>query len=132
MDYVLILMFQAFGVFFRCGQIIAGYRKTYPQLERKQVLNTLWNEDYNTLVVSAGIAALHACVHYAAAYLGIDEALDGTSFTVWGIVIQAVTVYLALSFALAIVIGYKGQDLIYKWLGSAADKLDKEVTTKLQ
>lgn len=88
-----------------------------------------FKEDWNVMVMSLVVLLTDLAVHYVVSLLGIDWtqkfALFGVNLT-WG------SVYLLFSVAIAIILGYKGQDLIYKWLGTAADKLDKEVTDKIQ
>ena len=101
-------------------------------MERKHVLNTLWNEDYNTLIMSFGVLWFHLATHYVISYLGGHDVMKGWDVEINSFKIQFFTVYLLGSFGGAAVLGWKGQDLFYKWLGSAADKLDKEITEKLQ
>lgn len=128
MDYVLIIIFQALGVFFKAGQQIAILKNKYPGLTGKQTVDTYWKEDWNTLIMSGGVLGFNLAVHYVVAMLDIDWS---QKFELFGISTTWSSIYLLFSVGIAITLGYKGQDLIYKWLGTAAEKLDKEVSSKL-
>jgi len=129
MDYVLIVIFQALGVFFKAGQQVAALKKLHPELSGKQVIDTYWKEDWNTLIMSIGVLFTDLAVHYVVSMLDIDWT---QTFDLLGVVTTWSSVYLVFSVGIAITLGYKGQDLIYKWLGTASDKLDKAVSDKLQ
>lgn len=128
MDYVLIIIFQFLGITYKVGQQVAALKKTHPESTGKQVMNTYWNEDWNTLAMSFIVLCTDLAVHYVIEKLGIDWS---KSFDLLGITTTWASVYLIFSVGIAIILGYKGQDLIYKWLGSAADRLDKEVSNKI-
>lgn len=129
MDYVLIIIFQVLGFGFKCGQQITLLRKKYPQKSPKEVNNAFWFEDWNTFIMSGVVLGTDLATHYVISKLGIDWS---QTFTLLGVLLTWEAVYLVFSVGIAIVLGYKGQDLIYKWLGSAADRLDKEVSSKIE
>jgi hypothetical protein len=129
MDYILIIIFQVLGVMYRAGKQVGELKKKYPQADRKHVTDLYFKEDWNVLAMSVVVLLTDLAVHYVVSMLGINWTqkfeLLGVNLT-WG------AVYLLFSAGIAIVLGYKGQDLIYKWLGTAADRLDKEVSQKIQ
>jgi len=128
MDYILIIIFQAIGVAFKVGQQVNVLKKLHPERTGKEIMNTYWNEDWNTLIMSWVVLCTNLAVHYVVSLLGIDFKKD---FTILSLELSYGSVYLLGSVVVASVLGYKGQDLLYKWLGSAADRLDKEVSEKI-
>jgi len=129
MDYVLIIIFQALGVMYRAGKQVGELKKEHPESDMKHITDLFFKEDWNVLVMSFVVLLTYLAVHYVVSFLEIDWTKKLAFF---GIDLTLGSVYLLISVGIAIVLGYKGQDLIYKWLGTAADKLDKEVSDKLQ
>lgn len=131
MDYVLIIMLQFLGVCYRVGETIAQLKKTYPTETKGKIFDIFFKEDWNTLFMSAVVLATDLIFHYIVSKFSINWEI--IIWQPWGVVdITIGTLYGILSYLIAIVLGYKGQDLIYKWLGTAATRLDKEVTDKIQ
>jgi hypothetical protein len=118
MEYILIAIFEIIGVGLHVAQKIALFRKAHPQHKFKEVFEGFWAEDWNTLLVSALVLFLNLFGHYAV----INYAPGDFTSHPW---------YDMGSFGLALVLGYGGQRLIYKYLGTAENFLDKKVTEKL-
>ena len=117
MDYLLIIALQFIGVSLRSMQTIAGLRMKYPQSNMSTILNSFLYEDWNTLFVSGLVIILNLIVHYILSVTKLDFTNN--------------PYYMLISYGVALVLGYAGQVLVYKWLGTAATRLDKEVTDKL-
>lgn len=129
MEYPLIIIFQLLGVLFRCGKTVAELKKSHPEKTRKEIINILSVEDWNTVVMSLVVMGFDLALHWSIHVAGIS--FDHGDFQIWGMVITHYAIYIFGTVALASILGYKGQELIYKWLGSAADRLDKEVSEKI-
>ena len=134
MDYVLIIIFEAIGMAFKIGQQIALLKKEHPERSKKEIINTYSNEDWNVLFMSFVVLCFNLAAFYVIySRLGIDwtRAWDVTVFGI-AINLKLEALMVLFSVGIAVLFGYKGQDLLYKWFGSAADKLDKAVSEKLK
>jgi hypothetical protein len=117
MEYILISLFQIFGVLFHAGQKINDLDKRYPEKSKKQIIGVFWDEDWNTLFFSAVVLAFTLAVHlsiniYAPSVLLLSWL--GIPFMIW-----------ALGFST--LLGYAGQRIIYKFLGTAENALNKKI-----
>lgn len=117
MEYALIIILQLIGIGFHVMQKISGLGSANPQKQRKEILAIFMQEDWDTLLISGLIIALNIVAHYI---------LHNYAPSI--VQMQNFELYM---FGLALVLGYAGQNLIYKWLGSAQTFLDKKVTDKL-
>ena len=131
MDYLIIFFFQIFGILFHVGQKIAIIRKNNPILKVKEVVSVFWHEDWNTLGVSAVVLFFDLFVHFVVDYVdpGFYEKIVSIPLIfniVW------ITKYLTLSFIFALVLGYGGQWLIYRYLGTAVKAAEKFADDKLK
>lgn len=123
MVYALIFLFQGLGIFFHVMQKVVSIgdkfpRDQFPEYTIQRIFYIFWSEDWDTLTISAGILVLDEAVHFVVFdYLHIPLPID------W---------YWQIGpFGLALVLGYAGQRLIYKWFGTAEQFLDKQVSNKL-
>lgn len=118
MEYLLVTIFQLLGIGFNVIQKIIALGETYPQLSQREVVSSFFKSDWDTLILSGLILALDLCAHFVFNYYQLP-------LIHW-------EYYVLVSFGVALVLGYAGQRMIYKYLGSAEKFLDKKVTDKLQ
>lgn len=90
-----------------------------PAMRKNEVIGAFLSEDWDTLFVSALIVALDLLIHFV-----VDE--------YYHFIFAEHQWYIAASFGIALVFGYAGQRMIYKYLGSAERYLDKKVEDKLK
>jgi hypothetical protein len=117
MEYLLILLLQLIGIGFHVMQKVSTLGNLFPDKPRNAIFGIFMQEDWDTLMISALILALNEIAHYI--------------LHVYAITISSYQYFDLISFGVALVLGYAGQNLVYKWLGSARDFLDKKVTDKL-
>lgn len=112
LSYLFIFAFQLLGMLFNVMQHIGQLRKAYPSHKPGELVAVFWQEDWNTMAVSVAVVATQLLVHVVL-FVYYPEITKGNYFY-------------AISFALAIVLGYAGQNLVYKFLGTAANKLEEK------
>ena len=117
MEYLLIFILQLLGIGFHVMQKVISIGDKHPDKNRSQIFSAFLYEDWDTLMVSALIISLHLVSHY------IVE-----NYTT----IREINNYHLYSFGLALLLGYAGQRIIYKYLGSAEEFLNKKVGDKLK
>lgn len=111
MEYLLIFILQLLGIGFHVMQKVIKIGDTHRELSRKQVFNAFFDEDWDTLIVSGLVLIVNLVAHYIIdAYTPEFRA--------------SVNYYALYAFAIAFILGYSGQRLAYKWLGSAEKKLE--------
>lgn len=115
MEYLLIILLQLIGIGFHVMQKVISIGDNHPEKTRRQIFDVFFKEDWDTLFVSALVLITHLVAHYI-----IDTYTPDFR--------NSVNYYVLYAFGSALVLGYAGQRLIYKWLGSAEKKLE---TTKL-
>jgi ABC-type spermidine/putrescine transport system permease subunit I len=122
-EYFLLIALQLLGVGFHVMQKVISLSNAHPDNEIKDVFVAFWKADWDTVFVSGLVLLFTIIVHYIVAKYaqGITSKFDN---------------YLLFSFALSLTMGYAGQKLIYKYLGTAekyldkkADDLDKKIDT---
>jgi len=118
MEYLLIFILQLIGVGFHVMQKIILLGDKHPDKNRSQVFSAFLYEDWDTLVVSSLVVATHLIAHYIVENY-TDLSLTSEKYILW-------------SFGIALILGYAGQRLAYKFLGSAENFLDKKVNDKLK
>jgi ABC-type Fe3+ transport system permease subunit len=117
MEYALIIILQLLGIGFHVGQKVHELDKKFENDTLQQVFNQFWNSDRVTVFISGLVLLLNLVVHYI-----IEEYAAG---------IRSIENYDLYSFGVALVLGYAGQRLIYKYLGKAEEVLNKKVEEKL-
>lgn len=122
MDYIFIFGLQLFGILFHVGQTIIKLDQDYKEKSIREIFNLFFDNEWASLGVSAIIMTFDLFVHSIIDYY--DMPITGSSFTIPGT--QITVGYLAISFMLALVFGYGGQRLAYKYLGKASDYLSKK------
>lgn len=117
MEYALIFILQAIGISLSVTQKVTLLDKQFPDFNKKQIFAVFLDEDWTTLLGSAIVLILNIVTHYI-----VDN------YTTYHDTFENYDLY---SFAIALILGYAGQRLIYKWLGSAEKALDKKVSDKI-
>lgn len=121
MEYLIISAFQLLGVFFHVGQKVKAISDSTPDETESfgSVMSLFWKSDYLTVILSAGILALHILIHFVVEVYAASLR-------------ESIPYYILWSFAIALIMGYAGQRLIYGWLGKGEKLLDQKVNSKLQ
>ena len=109
MIYILTVALFMLGVGYHVTRQIDILKKKYPECKPGDVLDTFIREDWNTLIRSF----LVLCTFEIFIFLKETKAVQMAAW--WDR-------YL-VDYALALVLGYAGQRLIYKYLGTAENKL---------
>jgi hypothetical protein len=84
-----------------------------PTKTQKDVIKTFWHEDWDTLTVSGIVLFLNIVVHFIMHTYAEHIIIQNQNYHLW-------------SFGIALTLGYAGQRLIYKYLGSAEKFLDSK------
>lgn len=112
MEYALIVLLQLIGIGLHVMQKVIALGDQNKSMERKEIFATFWHEDWDTLFVSGLVLVLNLAAHY------IIEA--------YTILPKEIGNYPLYAFGIALVLGYAGQRLIYKYLGTAEAALAKK------
>ena len=122
LEYVFILMAQILGILFHVGQKIITLDKENPDKSIREIRNLFFENEWASLFVSAVIIVAHVFIHAVIAFY-----LPGTEENV--IEIPLINVFVPWGLAgvlLAIILGYSGQRLAYKYLGKVESILSKK------
>lgn len=118
MEYLIVFVMQLLGVGFHVGQKIVSLGNAYPEKSRSEIVRVFFKEDWDTLFISALVLLLDEMIH---------------------IIINGYATHLTVnpnfylySFGAALVLGYAGQRLVYKFFGSAEKFLGNQIDNKLQ
>lgn len=117
MDFILIVGLQIIGVGFHVGQKIRDLRVKFPNKKIPEVFGVFWQQDWNTLLGSALVLAFDMMVHFI-----IMEYLPA---------IAAHEYFEVISFGVAFVLGYAGQRIIYKHLGTAESFINSQIERRI-
>lgn len=110
MIYILTILLFILGVGYHVTKVIDRLRKKYPALNAQQVMQTYFNEDWNTLVRSFLVLCTYEIFLFIVRSAPVNMPIWWQKYLV--------------DYALAIVLGYAGQRLIYKYLGTAEKTLE--------
>lgn len=113
MDFILILIFFLIGAGFHIMQKIGALREKFPSLTPKTVWTTFFNEEWNVLIISFLCLLLLESLHFV---VTVKEVELGELAKKWWFL-----------YVLSTLVGYAGQRLIYKYLGSAEAALNRKV-----
>lgn len=126
LEYLFILTAQVIGILMHIGQKIISLDKQFPDKTAKEIRSLFFDNEWASLFVSGIIVLAHLFIHAVIAFYipGSDSNVIAIPFTnvlvPWGLA----------GVLLAIVIGYSGQKIAYKYLGKAEqyliDKADKK------
>ncbi len=112
MDYLFILAFQLLGMWFHVAQRIMQIKPKYPDHHWNGIIIVFWKEDWNTMAISGGVVSLQLLIHLALAFYK-PQWISGENFMIY-------------SLGVALILGYAGQRIIYKYLGTAEIALAKK------
>lgn len=99
------------GVFLHVMIKVTGYKKTYPTLPFGAIWGVFFKEEWDSLMVSGVVLLVVEVSIFITNYVGVQI----PEWMNWGI------------YVIAIVMGYQGQRLAYKFLNTAVDALEKKV-----
>jgi hypothetical protein len=115
--YFLILILEMLGIAFHVMQKISILRGAPPKRPYRETVNAFLQEDIDTLIVSCLVLFLNLVAHFILdIYTDYPETI--TNYALW-------------AFGIALVLGYGGQRIIYRYLGTAEKFLNKRVDEKL-
>ena len=120
MDYLLIFTLQLLGICFHVMQKVISIGDKYLDKHPSEVFKVFLKEDWDTLVVSGLVLFLDIVVHYI-----ITNYVPPLAIIQW-------EYFMLSSYGLALLLGYAGQRMIYKYFGTAERFLDKQVNDRLQ
>lgn len=118
MEYLIIIAFQLCGISLHIMQKVITLGSNYEDHSWKQVFGAFFKEDWDTLLVSGIVLCVNLLVQFVINNYAMDIIYQNPNFHLY-------------MFGAAFVIGYAGQRLVYKYLGSAEKFLDKKVGDKL-
>lgn len=123
MEYFLIVVLQLLGIGFHVMQKVMKIGDTNPGLGKGDIFRIFFNEDWDSLIVSGLVLFSDLTFHLAFNHYNPDMMNSSFAFP-WlgGFTIS----YRAVSFIIAFVLGYAGQRIAYKYLGTAEKILDKK------
>jgi hypothetical protein len=110
MDYLLTTVLLVIGVLFHIMQKIKALRAAFPKIRFKEIWGTFFSEEWDSLIVSLLVLF---CYELALFICNYNEVKLPYWLDYWGM------------YALALVLGYAGQRLAYKYLGTAEEVLEK-------
>lgn len=111
MEYLIVVILQLLGIGFHVMQKIISLGDKNPKLTSSDVFSAFLFEDWDTLMVSALVLALNIVAHYIIE--NYTSLCDTKNFHIY-------------AFGIAFVLGYAGQRIVYKYLGSAESFLNKK------
>lgn len=111
MIYILTTILCGLGICFHIMQKIRILRTKFPEFVFKRIWGTFFTEEWDTLFVSFICWLVLELAIYIVLYNKVHIA---TWFAMWGI------------YVLALVWGYCGQRIAYKYLGTAEEVLEKK------
>lgn len=121
-EYIIIFVFQAIGI--ACGVLneIRRIRKIDPNMRPIDVWRKVKHEDWDTLLGSAIVLLLCEFIHLVMDLKGVEP--PGIMGAWW------------FNIAFSLVMGWGGQDILFKWLGTAKkavlDKVGGTSTTTIE
>lgn len=112
MEYALIIILQLLGIALSVGQKVHELDKKFDNDTFNEVLSVFWKSDRVTVWISVIILFLNVVAHYIIEhYSNLPESIPN---------------YPLYAFGIAFVLGYAGQRIIYKWLGTAERTLTEK------
>ncbi len=110
MIYFLTSIALLLGVLFHIMVKIMGYKKQFPTLTFNSIWGTFFKEEWDSLMVSALVWGVVELAIFIINY----QQIDIPTWLQWGI------------FPIALLMGYQGQRIAYKFLNTASDALEKK------
>ena len=118
MEYLIIIALQLIGCGLHVCQKVFELDKKFEDDTLSDVFRTFLRTDRVTLIISFLVLMLNLLAHFI--------------IEVYAPQLRQIENWVLYGFALAFILGYAGQRLIYKYLGRAEEVLNKKVETKLQ
>lgn len=115
-EYILITALQIIGCGLHVAQKVLELDKKFDNDSLPEVFNQFLKSDRVTLAMSFLVLCLNLIVHYI---------IEGYSD------LHLMNNYDLYSFGIALILGYAGQRLIYRWLGKAEDSFNRKIDNKL-
>jgi hypothetical protein len=122
MEYFLALVLQLLGISFHVMQKIITLGDRDKTISRSEIISIFLSEDWDTLLVSFLVLVTCMVFHFSANYYFPESMNKIVEIPILNIDVPIVILILILSF----VIGYAGQRIVYKWLGSAEKFIDNK------
>lgn len=122
MEYFLSLVLQLLGISFHVMQKIVSLGDKHKEKTRSEIISIFLAEDWDSLFVSFLVLVTCMVFHFAANYYFPESMNKIVEIPILNIDVPIVILILIASF----VIGYAGQRLVYKYLGSAEKFLEKK------
>lgn len=119
MEYALIITLQLLGIGFHVMQKVVSIGDKYTDISPYAVFKVFWKEDWDTLAVSSLVLFLNVVVHFV-----LINYVPPLPFVQW-------EYFLLVSYGAALLFGYAGQRMIYKYFGTAEKFLDKQVNDRI-
>ena len=116
MEYLIIIVLELLGIGFAVMETVSKLNDEYKETWL-QILGRYIQQDWDTLIRSFLVLLLNLIAHYI-----VENYTD---------LFLNDTYYQLIGFALALILGYAGQRLIYKYFGKAEKFLEKKVDDKL-
>lgn len=117
MEYLIIFALQFFGIGLNVAQVLLALDKLSHDDSFKDIWKLFWQRDKVTLIISGLVLGVDELAHFIFSYY--DAPFTHHEY------------YIFISFGIAFVLGYAGQRLIYKYLGTAEKFLNKKIDEKL-
>lgn len=118
MEYLIISILQLIGISLHVLQKVLELDKKFENDTLGSVFAMFWKTDRVTLIISFVILCLNLVVHYI-----IED---------YAPQLREIDNWVLYGFGLALLLGYAGQRLVYKYLGKAEEVLNKKIDAKLQ
>lgn len=119
MDYLIIFALQLLGIGFHVMQKVSALGNTFPQKKRKEIFAIFMAEDWDTLLISTLVLFTSEIAHYILHHYAPSLVISYPNFDLF-------------VFGVSFVLGYAGQSIIYKLLGTAQATIEKKISDKLQ
>lgn len=113
MIYILTTACQILGIFFHIMIKVAGYKKQFPTLSVGSIWKTFKKEEWDSMIGSVGILGL---VELSIFIINWQQIVI-PDWLQWGI------------YPISLLMGYQGQRILYKYLNTASDALEKKAET---
>lgn len=111
MDYLFVFAAYSLCCMLHILITIKKLRVQFPQFGFKEIWNTFFTQNWDTLIGSAVVLLIYELAIYIAVY-------NGVVLPYWFDMIGM--------YAIAAVLGYQGQRIFYKWLDTAVEALEKK------
>lgn len=120
LEFAVIILLQCIGIGLHVMQKIITINKNTPELTRSEVIASFWEADAFTLVVSFLVLMLHVVAHIVF-HAFFPDILEWHPLRI---------PFLVWAFIGALLMGYAGQRLIYKFLGSMEVVVNEKIKQK--